>query len=131
MPCYLGAVTQRTIVANSTIVTYMTVSQYPATFSHYSFPFIAGTAVNGNEFTDHTIIANLYCCFFTRILFILGLGTNNRTRKNFTVLPDSGSLLYGNIGAYPGSFSYFHIGMNNCKRVYFNIGRHLSVRMYV
>src|SRR6266498_4203048 len=87
--------------------------------------------MNGNKFTEGSIVAYVNISFFAIEFKVLRNSGNYSTGKNAAVFSNTSALHNSNIAANPGSFTNFHILVNNGKRINLHILCYLGVRMYI
>jgi hypothetical protein len=131
MSGHLCVVAHDTIVSNDAIMRDMTVGHNQTVVAYFGCPFVLASTVDGNKFSNGSVVANDYSSIFSFKFKILRYSGDYSTRKNATVVSNSGALHDGYVAAYPRAASYLHILMNNTERIYFHIRCKFGVGMYI
>jgi hypothetical protein len=126
---HLGVVAHDTVVSHDAIVRNMAVGHDETVISYHGLPSVLGSPVDGNKFPDGGIVADFNGGLLSFKFQVLGGSSNNRSWKDPAVFPDPGSIHDGYIAANPGSFSNFHILVDDRKRIDLDIGRDLCILM--
>src|SRR5690554_967824 len=131
MTCKSGSVREDTIISDNTVVSHVAVGHYPTIISDYGFHSVGCSSIDGYTFSNCGSVSDNGYRIFVLKFHVLWNSRNYSSRKNRTILTDSGSLHNGYVRAYPGSFSDFYVFMNSRKRVDYHIFGNFCSRMDV
>ena len=131
MTGHLGIIGNDTVITDDAVVRDMTVSLQQAVVADTCFPAFLCSPVHCHKLSYSGIISYFHQRIFSFKLQVLGNSGDHGAGENAAVPADARPFHNGHIAADPGTFSNFNIVMNDCKRVYFYIGRQLCVGMNI
>ncbi len=131
MTRHLRVVAHDAVVADDAVVRNVAIRHDEAVAAHFGNAFFHRAAMYGYKFADGGIVADFNSGFFAHKLQILRYGHQYGTRKYAAVFPDAGAFHNGDVAANPRTFSYFHVFVNDSKRVNFYVSGKLGIRMNI
>src|SRR5437868_1448721 len=100
----------------------MTIGHDQTVIAHFGCPSILAAPVNGNKFTNGSIISDLDCSGFSFIFKILWYSSDHSARENATVLADPRTFHDRNVTADPCSLADLYVLMDDTEWIDLDIG---------
>ena len=99
--------------------------------SDLSLAFGGSTAIDGDTFSDCSVVADNRQCVLAAELKILRYGTNDSSGENNTVFSDPGTFKDCDIAAYACALADFHVLVDGHERINHYGGCYFGSGMYI